>query len=159
LAIINEVVSFDAALNLLWLLVCLGAVVYQTVLEQRLGKRRDGRARSRRTLSVIMAAIALFPCISATDDVVAMWCLNGSVAGDEKAGLVSEHGTPLKPAANLVRLLELIDHFQISVAFYILLILCLITLLVAHQRPPLVWCIRSSSGRSPPYTSFPFLSA
>jgi hypothetical protein len=59
-------VATEAILNLVWALLCVGALSGQLWRDQR---RTGSRAvRWRRGVSVLVAAVALFPVISASDD-------------------------------------------------------------------------------------------
>src|SRR5215470_8445689 len=53
----SDVTHADALLNLIWVAVCVSALAWQYV-----------RARAAGTMAVFLAAVALFPCISASDD-------------------------------------------------------------------------------------------
>lgn len=58
----------EIILNLAWMLVCITALSAQVWLDRRRSGARSRNLRLRRTLSVFIAALALFPVISASDD-------------------------------------------------------------------------------------------
>ena len=89
----------DTALNVGWALLCIGAVLWH--LWRR---RRDTLAHTRlvrvyRALSVFLAAVALFPCISASDDRVRLQDFDAGFS--HSAGLDRNHAKNLALAAQL----------------------------------------------------------
>lgn len=59
--------QIDTALNLGWALLCIAAVVWHLWRSRETAARRR-LVRIYRGVSVVLAALALFPCISASDD-------------------------------------------------------------------------------------------
>lgn len=62
----------DTLLNLLWLLTVVGAIAVWGVTELRRSNPSTFRARMRRGVAVLAATVALFPALSASDDVVSL---------------------------------------------------------------------------------------
>ena len=84
-------VHFDAALNLVWL--CLGAVMLiLTVYTSARSARAYNRAAWLRLACTVVIAVALFPCVSATDDLVWM----------ERASPRSEHQSSRSDSTRLL---------------------------------------------------------
>lgn len=105
-----------SGLNLFWLasvLVALGVLVFW---ERR--RRARLRDRCRRAFAVFLAAVALFPCISASDDLVRFSALPGAEGARAAITLVradSAHGR----GVHLARLLQVLDSFRISAAAWL----------------------------------------
>src|SRR5579863_1855132 len=100
-----------SALNLVWLftaLVLLGSLI---AAERRRHARLKDRLR--RACAVFMAAVAFFPCISASDDFVRFGEMEpgtGLAAGVHAAVPANSAGEHV----HLARLLQVLDSFQIT---------------------------------------------
>jgi hypothetical protein len=110
-------------LNLFWALGALTAIGLLTFRERRRGTRL--RDRCRRGFVVFLAAVALFPCISASDDFARFRVMPAApgvegtkVDGGAAASSGSGH------AVHLARLLEALESFQIALAIEVLVALC-----------------------------------
>ncbi|HLY62430.1 MAG TPA: hypothetical protein VKV95_16940 [Terriglobia bacterium] len=104
---------FDVALNLIWSLVGGTALVTLGVSEFRRGVT-SLRSRCRRGMAVFIATVALFPCISASDDLVCLSVLPAdSSAATQLFNLPSQEKS-YAPALGLALQLESLENFQIS---------------------------------------------
>jgi len=109
-------------LNLLWALGAFAGIGLLAFRERgRVTRLRD---RCRRAFVVFLAAVALFPCISASDDLVrfgvmpaALRARGTTIESAVPAGSGSSH------AVHLARLLEALESFQIAVAIAVLVAL------------------------------------
>ncbi len=138
-------------LNLFWALGALAAIGLLAFRERhRVSRLRD---RCRRGFVVFLAAVALFPCISASDDLVRFGVMP---AVRRVEGVKLEAAVPAKSgsghAVHLARLLEALESFQIAVAIEVLVALCfcnwvLLTAEFAAERMAL-----TPTGRAPPYS-------
>jgi hypothetical protein len=140
--------TFDTALNLVWALVgggAIGALAARDVC--RVVPLRD---RCRRSLVVFIACVALFPCVSASDDMVQFERLqvNSQSGGRVVAGLPVKRGE--KSALYLACLLESLENFQISAACQFLLTLFLMALVGMLSDQGIKQPLPSRLGRSPP---------
>ncbi|HEV2349966.1 MAG TPA: hypothetical protein VG028_09005 [Terriglobia bacterium] len=144
--------QFETALNLVWAVVGVAALAVAGISEVR---RRAAtlRSRCRRVIAVLVATVALFPCISASDDLVCLETLQpGTAARAEYAGPQSSIPRSA-PRIYLALRLEVIGNFQISVARSFL------TTLFASSTvaPAAVQCsdrpLPSHPGRAPPRLS------
>jgi hypothetical protein len=61
-------VATEAILNLIWALLCVGALSRHFWRDRHRTVSEGGAVRWRRAVSVLLAAVALFPVISASDD-------------------------------------------------------------------------------------------
>ncbi|MBV8847400.1 MAG: hypothetical protein JO307_31710 [Bryobacterales bacterium] len=133
----------EALLNLLWVLVCVGALGFNFWRSRVSPGMQTRGARLRRTLSVFLAAVALFPCISASDDRVRLGDLQNaapSSAAFDKAHLQS----------TLAPILEDPDH-GLTCAPLRLAVVVSFFVMVRPQTPGLArWSSLSSLGRAPP---------
>jgi hypothetical protein len=138
--------AFDTALNALWLL--LGAIVMGWMLcaRYRNGPRRSVCATSLQAIRFALVLAALFPYVSATDDVVRIQTLD-------------QHHDRSYPARqtqnqNLLRLYETMDTPLVCRVQEIAFVLFFVALVLA----PVVKCSTrsepSESGRSPPILVF-----
>jgi hypothetical protein len=140
-------VHFDSALNLVWLL--FGLLALASTIRTRVLRARRSSAEVERSApawlhisGVALIVAALFPYISATDDVLRIEYFN------------VQHGqqSPAKPATDnsLMRLYETMDTPVVAQAPQIAFVLFFVALSIA-----VVVCFRSyetphESGRSPP---------
>jgi hypothetical protein len=146
-------VQFEAALNLIWLV--LGVLALASTLRARL----NGSLPAHRApiwlhvCGVALIVAALFPYISATDDVLRVQRMDvqqtrGSHQPPHNKG----------PIDSLLRLYEAMDTPVICAAREISLTLIFISVVIIPVLRPLSRNTPLKSGRSPPYPSFPTLS-
>jgi hypothetical protein len=142
-------VTFDTALNLLWC--AIGAIaLFALGLSERLKVSGNATGRMRRVLAVLLTTVSLFPCVSATDD---EFCLSLLQSTQEKRGGV---GAPVpedgkeKVGQCLARLLEALDHFQVSSAYDFAIILCFIGLVLLAIKLTSARALLCRAGRAPP---------
>lgn len=137
---------FDAALNLAWGLLGLAALV--RTIRASLG-RSASQNRAPAWLHVVGVALivaALFPYISATDDVIRI---------EHFSAQQSHHQHPSKKHGNndLIRLYETMDSPVISPAVVLVFALFFISLVIAPFGTLLDRGERLESGRSPPFAA------
>lgn len=129
---------FDTALNLAWLL--LGAL--SLVITLALSRRASFNSKWLHVIGVAAIVVALFPYISATDDVLRIEHFN--------AQQTHENGGKRTASDDLLRLYETLDSPLLCGSCLIALILIFLSLLAA----PVPYLIRRSiplkAGRSPP---------
>ena len=144
--------TFDTALNLVWVLVgtaALGALAARDVC-----RRVPLWNRCRRALAVGIACVALFPCVSASDDLVQFERLKASsLRGDQGIDAFSVKRVE-KPALYLARLLESLENFQISSAHRLLFTPRLLALVGTFSNQGVERPLPSRLGRSPPALAF-----
>jgi len=76
----RTVTKTEALLNLFWVMVCASALGLHFWRNYFRESAQTKAARLRRTLSVLVASVALFPCISASDDRVRLGDLDSAPA-------------------------------------------------------------------------------
>ena len=138
-------------LNLLWALGALAAIGLMAFRERRRVSRL--RDRCRRGFVVFLAAVALFPCISASDDLVRFGVMPAALRAE---GVRIEAAVPANSnsshAVHLARLLEALESFQIAVAIEALVALCFFTWVLFAAEFSLERITLSSTSRAPPNT-------
>jgi hypothetical protein len=140
-------VTLHTALNLLW--VCISVCAFAWLW--RMEWHREASGRWRRLFAVFALCITLFPSVSDTDDLFNFSLLqvpthhHGGVGNAPPPEESREKST-----LHLARLLETLDHYQIT-GFYSL-ILALVCIAVLFSLRP-AWSTRAvfcSAGRAPP---------
>jgi hypothetical protein len=141
-------VTLHTGLNLLWLAISVCALAWFWRSESR----RPNSGRWRRLLAICALCIAVFPSVSDTDDLFTFSLIQ--VPGNPHGGVGSSPPPPEdgreKSTLHLARVLETLDHYQITAIFAVILALFSIALSFV---PRLAWETRSllcSAGRAPP---------
>ena len=144
---------FDTALNLVWALVGVVALGGLGFSEMRRGAATM-QSRYRRGLAVLVATVALFPCISASDDLVCLEQLQiGSAKRAEFAQGQSQESNQ-RMGLYLALQFESLENFQISSACFGLITVSQFARVGPHavrccERP-----LPSRAGRAPPQQTF-----
>jgi hypothetical protein len=140
--------TLHTGLNLLWLVLSVCALAWFRHVESR----RPKSGRWRRLLAVCALCIAVFPSVSDTDDLFNFSLIQ--IPGNPHGGVGSSPPPPEdgreKSTLHLARLLETLDHFQITAIFAVMLTLFFLALSFV---PRLAWESRNlliSAGRAPP---------
>jgi hypothetical protein len=143
------VLQLDTALNVVWALFCVGALVYYFRVERGRNAAGSRRARAIRALALFLAVVSLFPCVSASDDSVRFEYLDSQSAPGPHHSNQSKQ-TPGTALATLVRLLESLESVQIPLIWALLVSLCSFTLFIAEWRKGQDRPAPKRSGRAPP---------
>jgi len=142
----------DTALNLFWAVAAIAALGSLGLSE--IGRRASLRSRLRRVLAVFVAAVALFPSISASDDFARFAQLQiGAEAGAQIAESVAQESND-KPALYLARLAEALESLQISAACGLLVTLCLFAFVAFSCELAPEQSLPTAKGRGPPLFAF-----
>lgn len=142
------------SLDVVWALFCAGALVYQFTLEFRRAPSSFWK-RACRTLAVLLAAVSLFPCVSASDDWVRAEYWNATQADPHHKQSDESKKSPEKSLATLVRLLEALESVQVSLIWVLAVALCSFALLAVEWQPGKERFFPRRRGRSPPFSSCP----
>lgn len=149
---------FETALNILW--VCLAVAAFGVLVSSELLYRsRSTRAeRGSRMLSLVLAIIFLFPCVSASDDLLSFHNLQFTLETRGEVGSPLPHSSTNndKPNTHLARLFEALQNFQIPAHYFLLLTLCFLGLVISLDRVTCRRCFHSRSGRDPPVALISF---
>ena len=134
--------QFDIALNLVWL--ALGVVALSFAVRAALNARPANRSSAwLHTVGVALIVAALFPYISATDDLVRSENLTTQNRDHGRSGTKA-------PNDNLIRLYETLDSPLACVTCTLTLTFFAIWIVFAPALKPYWRVAPSSTGRSPP---------
>jgi hypothetical protein len=147
------VFQLDTALNLVWALFCVGALVYHFRSERSRGGLGTRRARAIRALALFLAVVSLFPCVSASDDSVRFQYFDSTHQGQSHSK--DSKQSPGTTLAMLVRLLESLESVQIPLIWALLVSLLFFTLVLVEWRKGQSRPTPKRSGRAPPAVLLP----
>jgi hypothetical protein len=141
---VNEAVSnTEALLNLLWVTVCAGALGLHFWRNYFREGTQTRAVHLRRTLSVLVASVALFPCISASDDRVRLGDMDSPPAQETAFNRAHVNGF-------LLPILEDPEHGQTVAPFFFAAMASSIVT-VSVESPVLVKGVSFATlGRAPP---------
>ncbi len=142
--------GIDAVLNLVWGLMAVGSLAAFGLAELRGRRRSKSRRPWHQGLAVFVAAVALFPCISASDDILRFEQLEVGAQAEAKLRAPASKKSSPKPAAYLARLLEALENFRTAGASKPLVARCCLTLVPTGSHRNCERSLPSSTGRSPP---------
>ena len=135
----------DTALNFAWVLLCAAALVCNWWSERQRTRLRSRRVRFWRGLSVFLAVLSFFPCISISDDYARARRENFSTAPSTPAFVRDGNSTSLSQAGQL----EETEYIRPMAPFVLVLILC--CFLVNPIEPSRTWRpFHWDFGRAPP---------
>jgi hypothetical protein len=137
------VAKTEIILNLVWMLLCVGALSAQVWMDGLRSGVRNRTIRLRRSLSVLIAALALFPVVSASDDRVRLADLYAAPATN---GAAIESGQMHNVSAPL----EDPEHGQVAEPILLTSIVCLFLIARPEIAALARWFSISAVGRAPP---------
>jgi hypothetical protein len=140
----------NSALNWVWLGIAAGALVWLAFQELRRRGRGGRWSGPRRLVAVLLAAFAIFPAISNSDDLLSYSLLNSQLGRHGGYGSPVPEDPAESARAQLARLLETLDHCQTALVWaFAVVLFCLAYTSV--YRPRLHACsVVCRTGRSPP---------
>ena len=146
--------TLDTALNLIWLGIGVTALALLGISELRHRPSRPSGVL-RRVLAVFFVAVSLFPCVSASDDLFSFTFLQSHLGKDGGMGTTTTPPEDAKEKANLnlARLLQSLDHLQISGIYALAVFFFCFTLVLAIGITTPNRDLYCRAGRSPPTTS------
>ena len=142
--------QFDTALNLLWALFCVAALVFHVRSERQRTRAGSGKARVIRAVAVFVAAVSLFPCVSASDDSVRFEYLGSTQGAPSPLHPNQSKENPGKSLATLVRLLETLESVQVPLIWALWINLCFFALVLVEWRKGQDRMAPRRFGRAPP---------
>lgn len=143
-------IHLDVALNLLWAAITVAALVWFVRIEWSRSRGASTHGRFQRFFAVCLMAVAIFPSISDSDDLFHFSLLQVPTSQTGGFGSAPQDERQEKGNLQLARLLETLEHFQVS-SFYLILftLACLAICLSLHvstgSRPGHCY-----AGRAPP---------
>jgi hypothetical protein len=146
--------TLDCALNLVWALFAAGTLAAFMAAEWR--SRRGALApRLRRSLALVIVLIAIFPTVSATDDVIHLRSLEFGIPAPQQVRKQSSAGPADSSALYLARLSDAFQNVRVSflswpVAAWYCVPLAGLPSVASHDR-----FLPSPATRAPPRCSLP----
>jgi hypothetical protein len=135
----------EIILNLAWMVLCIGALGVQIRRDHLRSSSRNRRMRLRHSLSVLIAALALFPVISASDDRIRLANLAEAVPVQQSAFERGQAHSPLTSAT-----FEDPGYGQTSSPVFWIVIVCFFLVSLMGSSALARWFSVTTLGRAPP---------
>jgi hypothetical protein len=145
-------VTFDTALNVLWCAIGVVALLSLFLSERRKGPGNE-TGRWHRVVAVLLTTVSLFPCVSATDDEFCFSLLQTSYGKHGGVGGPLPEDTKDQVGQCLARVLESLDHYQVSSTYSFAVTFWFIGLVLLATKLVSVRDLLYRAGRSPPLYS------
>ncbi len=142
--------SFNVALNVAWALMGAAALGTFAFLESRSKLVRGKAPWAYRSFCVLLAVVLLFPCVSASDDLLWFQAIPLGTEGRGSAGAPFSSKSDEKATLHLARLLEALGNFQIASIYSLAVTLCFCAFLSSPASPSWRRYSPSSVSRAPP---------
>jgi hypothetical protein len=142
--------TLDTALNLVWLSIGAVALCSLAFLERGRYRHSTRRARWVRLVAVLILTVALFPTVSSSDDLFSFALLNSHLEKHGGAGTTPPENPKEKAGMLLFRLLETLDHYQVSNIYTLSLALSCLAFTFALYREVATCAVALRPGRAPP---------
>ena len=133
-------------LNLIWLFAAVAGIAALLVSDRL--RRSPGCAKAHRLIAVLLVMVSLFPCVSASDDLINFAYFSAGLETRSGFG----HSVPDQSNGNTVIYLALqnLEHLQVT-AFYTLFVsLCFFGFVSYFRSKSLARQLPSFVGRAPP---------
>ena len=143
-------IHLDTALNLMWAAISVAALLWFARLEWDHGRRVSRQGRHRRLFAVCLMAVVIFPSISDSDDLFHFSLLQIPTRQSGGFGSAPQEDRQEKASLQLARLLETLEHFQVSGFQLFTFGLYCVAVSLSLRLSSFTRCIGCSAGRSPP---------
>ena len=144
-------VQLDAPLNLVWAAISVGALLW---FARREWRRPRGGSRNRslqRLFAVFLLAVAIFPSISDSDDLFYFSLLQVPSRQRGEFGSAPQDDRQEKGTVQLARLLEILDHIQVSAVYLFAFALYCVAVSLSLRYFCFTRSIHCNAGRAPPF--------
>ena len=133
-------------LNLVWLFAAVGAVA--ALLVSDCSSRSPRCEKAQRLIAVLLVMVSLFPCVSASDDLINFASFSAGLETRSGFG----HSVPDKSDGNTVISLALqnLEHLQISAFYTLFVVLCFFGFVSYFHSGSVARQLPSFVGRAPP---------
>lgn len=138
--------TLDAALNLIW--VGIGVSALGLLARSEFRNIHARTARLYRFASVLLVVLALFPCVSASDDFFCLSLLETHPA--QHGGMGSPLPEDTHDSIYLTRVFGALDQVRPAAFFSLALALSFVTVVFVRPRVAASHTILSRTGRAPP---------
>jgi hypothetical protein len=142
--------TLDTALNLAWLSIGAIALCFLAFLERHRYRYSTRRARGARLAAMLILIVALFPTVSSSDDLFSFALLNSHLGKHGGAGTTPPETSKEKAGMLLYRLLETLDHYQVSNIYTFSVALSCLAFVFRLSREVATCAVASRPGRAPP---------
>jgi hypothetical protein len=134
------------ALNLIWLLLTFAALATVLLSERR--RISTQAARGQRLFSVLLVTVSLFPCVSASDDVVSFSYVSAGLETRSGFG----HSAPDNSNTNteIYLALQNLDHLQVTAFYTLFVAFCFFGLVFSSAPRSILRQLPSFVSRGPP---------
>jgi hypothetical protein len=143
-------IHLDTALNLLWAAISVAAFVWFSLLEWNRGRRATRKARFQRLFAVCLMAVVIFPSISDSDDLFHFSLLQVPTRQSGGFGSAPQEDRQEKDSLQLARLLETLEHFQVSGFYLFTFALCCVAISLSLRLSSFTRSTGCNAGRAPP---------
>ena len=140
----------DTALNLLWAAISVAALLGYARLEWNRATRGSRHGRIHRLFAVCLMAVVIFPSISDTDDLFHFSLLQVPTRQSGGFGSVPQEDRQEKDSLQLARLLETLEHFQVSGFYLFTFALCWVAISLSLRLSSFTRSTGCNAGRAPP---------
>lgn len=140
----------DTALNLLWAALSATGLVWFALLEWNGARRDPRRRRFQRWFALCLMAVVVFPSISDTDDLLHFSLLQVPTRQSGGFGSAPQEDRQEKDSLHLARLLETLEHFQVSGFYLFTFYLCCLAISLSLRLSSFTRCVGCNAGRAPP---------
>jgi len=138
-------------LNLAWLLLALSGLAVLGISERK--RIATSGARIRRVVSVVLVTVSLFPCVSASDDLINFAYVRAGL--ETRSGFGHSAPTNSEGANTVLYLaLQALEHLQVAAVYTLLLALCFFGFISYSAPRSFLRQTPSFVGRAPPQTEF-----
>ena len=138
-------------LNLIWLLVAAAAIGALLVSERR--RPSAAMARIHRLMAVLLVTVSLFPCVSASDDVISFAYVSAGLETRSGFG----HSVPNESSTNtsvIYLALQNLEHLQISAFYTLVVAICFFGFVFFSAQRSVLRQSPSFASRAPPQLVF-----
>ena len=136
--------------NAAWGAIALTALIWLWNLEYRRFRGSRVGKRLHRLVTVCLLSLAVFPAVSDSDDLFKFSLIPVPGHHDSAGSTAPGDDSHKKSNFYLARILETLDHYQVSGIAPLLPVFCFLTLLAAIQPVCLTRDILCANGRGPP---------
>jgi hypothetical protein len=143
-------IHLDTALNLLWAAISVSALLWFALVEWNRGRRVSRHGSFKRLFAVCLMAIAIFPSISDSDDLFHFSLLQVPNRQSGGFGSAPQEDRQEKDSLQLARLLETLEHFQVSGFYIFTFALYCVAISLSLRLSSFTRSINCNAGRAPP---------
>lgn len=143
-------IHLDTALNLLWAGISVAALAWFVLFERNQRLRLSPRRRRQRLFAVCLMAVVIFPSISDSDDLFHFSLLQVPSRQSGGFGSAPQEDRQEKDSLHLARLLETLEHFQVSGSYLFTFALFCVAVSLSLRLSSFTRCVGCNAGRAPP---------